>query len=242
MQRRQNRGHSLLRAPSDTALGRRERLKDRRMRLLHGLGHDRDRAHDSILNATAPFGGSVERPRSFAGRDAPVLALVRNKILGPRLLDDAKIFFERRAIRVIDLIVLMGQRAVNSMRLLRHDIDPSPLIAAREAGVGASSRHVIEHRDVLGHAQRILRWQHDTELSDPQPLRLHRNVQVEQDGIVRKLETLDVKMMLGETDGVVAEIVGEACLAGNIVQHLIVEMTLQSDAPFFDVGFAADRR
>src|SRR5271168_173031 len=37
MQRRQDRRDSLLRAPSDTALGRRERLENRRMRLLHGL-------------------------------------------------------------------------------------------------------------------------------------------------------------------------------------------------------------
>ncbi len=65
---------------------------------------------------------------------------------------------------------------------------------------------------------------------------------IEQDGIVRQLETLDVKMMLGETDRIVAEVVSEARLAGDVVQHLIVEMTLQSDAPFFDVGFAADRR
>src|SRR5260370_35893701 len=100
MQRRQNRGDSLLRAPSDTSLGRCERLKDRWMRLLYGLGHDRDCAHDSILDAAAPFRGRLERPWSFAGRDAPVLALVGNKILGPRLLDDAKSFLERRAIRV----------------------------------------------------------------------------------------------------------------------------------------------
>ena len=61
-------------------------------------------------------------------------------------------------------------------------------------------------------------------------------------GIVRQLEAFDVKVMLGETDRVVAEVVGEARLPGDVVQHLIVEMSLQSDAPFFDVGFAADRR
>ena len=130
------------------------------------------------------------------------------KILGPCLLDDAKIFLEGRAVGVVDFVVLMRQRAVNSVRLLRHDIDPSPLIAAREAGVGAPAAHVIEHRDVLGDAQRILRRQHDPELADAQPLGLHRDVQVEQHGIVRQLEAFDVKVMLGETDRVVAEIVG----------------------------------
>src|SRR5271156_6990394 len=113
MQRRQNRGHALLRAPSDAALRRCERLKDRRMRLLYGLGHDRDGAHDSVLDAAAPFRRRVERPWRLAWRNAPVLALVRNKILGPRLLDDPKIFLEGRAIGVVDLVVLMRQRAVN---------------------------------------------------------------------------------------------------------------------------------
>ena len=101
---------------------------------------------------------------------------------------------------------------------------------------------MIEHRDILGDAQRILRRQHDPELADAQPLGLHRDVQIEQHGIVRQLESFDVKMMLGETDRVVAEVVGEAGLSGDVVQHLIVEMPLQSDAPFFDVSFAADRR
>ncbi|HYR78624.1 MAG TPA: hypothetical protein VEO55_01380, partial [Candidatus Dormibacteraeota bacterium] len=86
------------------------------------------------------------------------------------MFDDAEIFFEGGAIRVVDLVVLIGQRAVNSMRLLGHDIDPSALIAAREAGVGASAGHVIEHRDVFGDTQRILRRQYDPKLADANPL------------------------------------------------------------------------
>ncbi len=80
------------------------------------------------------------------------------------------------------------------------------------------------------------------QLADAQPLGLHRDVQVEQDGVVRQLEAFDVKVMLGETDRIVAEVVGEARLSRDVVQHLIVEMSLQSDAPLFDFGFAADRR
>src|SRR5271163_41433 len=67
MQRRQNRGDALLRAPSDAALGRRERLKDRRMRLLHRLGHDRYRPHDSVLDTAAPLRRRVELPWRLAG-------------------------------------------------------------------------------------------------------------------------------------------------------------------------------
>jgi len=85
---------------------------------------------------------------------------------------------------------------------------------------------MIEHRDILGDAQRILRRQHDAELADAEPLGLHRDVQVEQDGIVRELKAFDVKVMLGETDRIVAEVVGEARLPREVVQHLIVEMSL----------------
>src|SRR5258705_1649833 len=49
MQRRKNRGDAFLRAPSDAALRRRERLEYRRMRFLHRLRNHGDRAHDAVL-------------------------------------------------------------------------------------------------------------------------------------------------------------------------------------------------
>ena len=65
---------------------------------------------------------------------------------------------------------------MNPVRLLRHDIDPAPLIAAREAGVGAPTRHVVEHRYIFGHADGIIGRQHYTQLSDAQPLGLHPDI------------------------------------------------------------------
>jgi hypothetical protein len=64
------------------------------------------------------------------------------------------------------------------VRLLRHDVDPASLVAAGEAGAGAPAGHVIEHRDVLGNADRIGGRQNDTELTDADALRLHREVEV----------------------------------------------------------------
>src|SRR5262249_16004475 len=86
--------------------------------------------------AAAPFFGGLESPGGIAGRHTPVLAIVSEEIIGPGLLDDAEAFLERGPVGSIDLIVLMGQRAVNPVGLLRHDIDPAPLISAREAGIG----------------------------------------------------------------------------------------------------------
>ena len=84
------------------------------------------------------------------------------------------------------------------MRLLRHDVDPAPLVAAREAGAGTPARHVIEHRDILGDADRVGGRQHDTELTDTDALGLHREVEVQQHRVVGKLKTLDVEMVLGK--------------------------------------------
>ena len=121
-----------------------------------------------------------------------------------------EVLLEGGAVGGVDLVVLVGQRAVDAVRLLRHDVDPAALVAAREAGIGAAAGHVVEHGDVLGDADRVRRRQHDAELADPDALGLHREVEVEQHRIVGDLEALDVEMMLGEADRVVAELVGRA--------------------------------
>ena len=102
---------------------------------------------------------------AYARRHTPVFALIGKRLLGPRLLDDPVAFLERRPVGGIDLVMLMWPRAMNPMSLLRHHIDPAALIAAREPRVGASAGHMIEHRDIFGDADRIVRRQHDTELA-----------------------------------------------------------------------------
>ena len=97
-------------------------------------------------------------------------------------------------------VVLVGQRAVDAVGLLRHDVDPAALVAAREAGIGAAAGHVVEHRDVFGDADRIVRRQHDSELADADALGLHREIEVEQHRVVGELEALDVEVMLGEAE------------------------------------------
>src|SRR5262250_166805 len=102
--------------------------------------------------------------------------------------------------------MLMWERAVDAVRLLRHDIDPAPLVAARETSIRAPAGHVIEHGDVFRNADGILGRQDDSELSDTQALGLHPDEQVEQYGIVGQLEAFEVEMMLSETDRIVTEL------------------------------------
>src|SRR5215469_15769622 len=113
MEWRKNRGDSLLRTPSNAPLGRRERLEQRRVWLLHRFGHHRDGTHYPILNATTPFFGGFEGPGRIARGHAPVFAIVSQEIIGPGLFDDAEAFLEGGPVGGIDVIVLMGQRAVN---------------------------------------------------------------------------------------------------------------------------------
>ena len=98
--------------------------------------------------------------------------------------------------------MLMRQRAVDAMRLLRHCVDPAALIAAGKAGTRAPAGHLVEYRDVLGDADRVRGRKNDAELTDPDTFRLHRKVEIEQHRIVGDLETFDMEMMLGKADGI----------------------------------------
>ncbi len=99
---------------------------------------------------------------------------------------------------------------------------------------------MVEHRDVLGDADRVARRQHDAELTDAQAPGLHRDEEVEQHGVVRELEALDVEVMLGEADRVVAEVVGEPRLLPHLGEHRAVERGVEPGAPALDVGATAD--
>ena len=241
MHRRQDGGDAVLGAPADRALGGGERLEDRRVRLLQGLGHHADRLQDAVLDALAPFGRGLERPGRLARRDPPELALEGEHLLGPGLLDDGEALLEGFAVGGVDLVVLVGERAVDAVRLLRHDVDPAALVAAREAGAGPPARHVVEHGDVLGDADRIGGRQHDAELAHLDALGLHGDEEVEQDGVVGDLEALDVEVVLGEAHGLVAELVGQPALLRHLAQHLLVEVGPRARHARLDVGLGAER-
>jgi hypothetical protein len=220
----------------------RERLEDRRVRLCGRLGHHAHGLEDAVLDALAPLRGGLERPGRVAGRDLPELALEGEHLFGPALLDDLEAFLEGRAVGGIDLVVLVRQGALDAVRVLGHDVDPAALIAACEAGIGPPTRHVVEHGDVLGHADRVGGRQYDAELAHADALGLHGDVEIEQDGVVGDLETLDVEMVLGEGDRVVAQIVGQPALLGHLAQHLLVEVGPHAGHAGLDIRLAAERR
>src|SRR5579872_4102991 len=50
-----------------------------------------------------------------------------------------------------------------------------------------------------------------------------------------------MEVMLSEADRVIAEIVGEARLRGNLAQHLVIQIAAQPNHPLLDLGLVADR-
>ena len=215
------------------------------MRLLNGLRHDADLPQHAVLDAGTPLLRRLERPRRAACRTAhrhlPEPAVVLEHRLGPGLLDDPEALFEGGPVRRVDLVVPVRQGAGDAVRLLGHHVDPAPLVTAGETGVGPSSGHPVEHRDVLGDPDRVPRRQHDAQLPHPDVLRLHADEQVEQHRVVREFEALDVEVVLGEADRVVAEVVGEPGLLRDLGQHPVVEIAAQAGHALLDLGPRADR-
>ena len=72
------------------------------------------------------------------------------------------------------------------------------------------------------------------------PLGLHRDEEVEQHRVVRELEALDVEVMLGEADRVVAEVVRHPRLLPQLGEHPAVQVGVEPGAPALDLGAAAD--
>src|SRR5215472_13443623 len=107
------------------------------MRFLQWLRYHANRLDDAVLDSEAPFGAGLDVPWGIARRHAPITPIIGESLFGPGLLDDAVAFLECGPIGCIDLVMLMRLRPVNTMSLLRHDIDPAALVAACEAGVGA---------------------------------------------------------------------------------------------------------
>jgi hypothetical protein len=146
--------------------------------LLQWFRNNANRAKNAVFHPLAELGCGFQSPWRLACRHFPVFPIEGEHLLRPGLLDNPEVLLEGGAICGIDLVMLVRQGAVNVVRLLRHDVNPAPLVAAGESCDGASSGHVVEHRDVLGHPNRVCCRQYDAELADPDALGLHREVEI----------------------------------------------------------------
>lgn len=83
---------------------------------------------------------------------------------------------------------------------------------------------------------------HNAELADADPLYLHREIKIEQNRVIRDLETFHMKMVFGKSDRVAPKIVGKSHLLQGFVQHLLKRVGVQAGQPCLDFAAIAQRR
>ena len=226
-----------LRGVADRRLAHREGLEQRRMRILVGLRHDADLADDALvvdLTGRPVLAGPVgdrPPPDALLVREGHlvVLAVVVPGFLGPRLLDDLERFLVDVAVVIVDGGAVHGR--ARHVILLAEDVDPSVLVAAREARVHPPLGQVVEDGDLLRGADGIPRRQHQPERRELDALGAGGEVRVEQQRSHRGLVALGVEMVLGGREDVEPGIVGEHGELAQLVQHLLVSLVVSPDGP-----------
>src|SRR6266851_3247275 len=138
----------LARAPAHGFFADRKSLEQRRMRFLVRLRHYAD-----LLDAPEfiDLAGKAELASPFLRQPGRaflrvgilvVFALEAERLVGPREFEKAEHFLERLAIDAIGFALVAGGGL--NVNLLRHLVEPSRLIAAREADEGAALGQLIK--------------------------------------------------------------------------------------------------
>src|SRR5271155_3639189 len=166
------------------------------MRLLVGFRYGPDLGQDALVvdAAAVPAGHFVSGPKDVARRYLPVLAMMAEGRVGPRLHDDIEVLFVEF---LLEFLVSFGIGLIvrESLIVLAQRVDPPRLVAARESGKCSALGHLVENRNVLGDADRILAWQNQSKLPDPDMLSLHPEKHVEHDRVGRNLFTFYMEVM-----------------------------------------------
>ena len=185
--------------------------------------HLADRAVGIDAAAVLQIHGMLVRLAMALGRKRPVLALVRERVVRPRRLDDGHALLEQLPVHR----VLGGLPVPRARRLHAGNggvvLEPARLVAAHERDVEAAVEQVIEGGGVLGHAQRIVGGQHVAELVDAQPRPVLAEEHRHEPGVLPQLEPLDLQVVLGDADARPARGVAGPRVLGDLVEHALVQ-------------------
>ncbi len=182
-------------------------------------------------------------------RHLPGGAIVREALLRPGLHDEFDVVLEDAAVMRIVVAVLLklrllGEAGLHRLRvvdrgvgrlgcaraeMLAVGVGPARLIAAREAHEGAALRQMIDHRNLLGHADRIVRAHHVAEWADMDVLRLGQPVRVGGAGRGRDLVAFRPEMMLGRRGAPEAHLVCRLDDLGHAVDGVVVALAVPTD-------------
>ena len=108
------------------------------------------------------------------------------------------------------------------------------MIAAREAAIEPALQHMIERRDFLGDAHRIVGGHgvsHDSRLH---PLAVLPDKQAEHTGMIVRLEPLDLEMMFGLAVAVKAEFIGMLHITAHFLEEALVKFRSLAGHSLFD--------
>ena len=175
------------------------------------------------------------------GRIRPVLALERERVVGPGRLDDGHALLEELAVpRVLVALAIPrpGGLGPGDGSIV---LEPARLIAAHERDVEPAPEQMIERGRVLGHAERIVRGQHVAELVDPETRPVLAEEHRHEPRILTELEPFDLQVMLGDADALPARRIARARVLADLVQHALVEHRVLAGHPALQLAPPADR-
>ena len=155
--------------------------------------------------------------------DAAVMRIVVAVLLKLRLLREAGL----HGLRVVDRGV--GRLGRARAEMLAVGVGPARLIAAGEAHEGAALREMVDDRDLLGHADRVVRAHHVAEGADMDVLRLGQPVGVGGAGRGRDLVAFRPEMMLGRGGAPEAHLVRRLDDLGHAVDGVLVALAVPPD-------------
>src|SRR5262249_27748263 len=212
-------------------------------RVLQRPGRDADLA-DGPAGIDAPAVLHVDRVvvglALVLGGERPVLALERERVVGPRGLDDGHALLEQLAVGA----VLVGAAVPRTGGLGAADggvvLEPARLVAAHEGHVEPPAEQVVEGGGVLGHPQRVVRRQHVAELVDAQARPVLAEEHRHQPGILAQLEAFHLEAVLGDADARTARLVAGAGVLGDLVEHALVEHGVLAGHAALELVAAAD--
>ena len=195
------------------------------MRLLVGLRRDPDLPDRVVVVHALPelqVGRLLVRIDEVLRREGPILALVGEGVVGPRLADYRDALFVELAVHDVRRLLPVPRPRAGESRLHRQALEPPLLIASDEGYVEPPLEHVVEGCDVLGDPERVVRRQRVAEQVNAQPLGLHADEEAEQAGLVGDLESLDLQMVLGVAEALEADLVAEPDVLADLIEHTLV--------------------
>ena len=195
------------------------------MRFLIRFGHGANLGQNTfVIHALAKFAGHiVSRPEDILGWNLPVLARMTEGRVGPGLHNNLKMLLVEFLFELLvpfRVSIVVGQDVV----VLTQGIDPARLIAAGKANKGPAFCDLVENGGVFSHADRVLAGEDQAELSQPDVLGLHAEIQVEHEGIGRNLFAFDMEVVFGKANAIVAVRIEILSLFGQIAQHALVQV------------------